>query len=138
MSKSAQDAKTIIDQQPICTLITVDENSAPVERAMFTAKVDKDLTIYFGTHVDSHKARQIAANCGVVVVWPIDKGFLAVQGNAELLYDQPVKDHVWHTEFASHFPGGSSDPNFVVIKVCPVVGSFYQAGTMEPEEICLG
>jgi general stress protein 26 len=137
MAKSIQDAKAIIEQQPICDLITIDESGMPAERAMFTPKVEDDFTVYFGTYINSNKIRQIKANQGVVAVWPTGNGFLSLKGKAEIVDDQKSRDRSWHPVFAKHFTG-SADPTYIVVKVTPISLSYYESGTMESQSISLG
>lgn len=138
MAKSIQDAKALVEQHPICDLITIDENCFPVERAMFTPKVDDDFTVYFGTFAGSNKCRQIKANPGVVVVWTTGKGYVSLRGKAEYLDDQASREHAWHPIFATHFPGGSADPTYCVIRISPVSLTSYEEGATEAETISLG
>lgn len=138
MAKSMQDIKAIIQQHPICDLITIDENGFPAERAMFTPVVDDDFTVFFGTFVNSNKGRHIQANPGVVAVWTSGNGYVSLRGKAELVNDQESKDHAWHPIFLNHFSGGSSDPGFTVIRISPVSLTYYQEGAMAAETISLG
>jgi general stress protein 26 len=137
MLKSVQDIRKMIEQQPVCDLITVDGSGVPAERAMFTPIVDDRFTVYLGTFAGSNKCGQIKTHSGVVAVWPVGTGYVSLRGKAEILDDQPAKDHAWHPEFAPHFAGGSSDPNFLVIKISPVSLTYYEEGMREAETITL-
>lgn len=65
MSSSAQ-AKEIIAKIPYITLATVDEHGMPWNAPVFAA-YDKDYNFYFGTHIDSQKARNIRKNENVFI-----------------------------------------------------------------------
>jgi general stress protein 26 len=66
MPTSAQ-AKEIIERIPYITLATVDEQGMPWNSPVFAA-YDKDYTFYFGTHIDSQKARNIKKNENVFII----------------------------------------------------------------------
>jgi general stress protein 26 len=74
----------------------------------------------------------------VIAVWTTGKGYVSLTGKAQILDDQESKDLSWHPIFSNHFPGGSSDPNYIVVKVSPVSLSYYEEGTMEAQTISLG
>lgn len=65
MSK-ADLAKQIIEKIPYITLATVDEKGMPWNAPVFAA-YDKDYNFYWGTHVDSQKARNIKKNENVFI-----------------------------------------------------------------------
>jgi general stress protein 26 len=135
MAKTKQDAKAMVEKQPICDLITVNECGSPVERAMFTPKVDDDFTLYFGTYKGSNKCKQIAANPGVVAVWPTGCGYISLSGEACCIDDAATREKAWHPIFGKHFAGGCSDPNFMVVRVSPKKLSYYEIGAAEAETI---
>ena len=135
MAKSIKDPISVIERHPIRDLIMVDENGFPSERAMFTAKIDDDFTVYFGTFPAANKCRHIASNPGVMAVWPTGSGYISLRGNAVILDDKKSREHTWHGAFYQYFKGGSSDPDFIVVKIKPVSLAYYEEGFMEAEII---
>ena len=86
---------------------------------MQMARVDEDFTVWFATFADSNKARQIKADSRVFLSYYHDVEDVHLAGHGEILDDQATKDDIWWEMLAKFFPGGSSDPNYVVLKVTP-------------------
>lgn len=63
---SSTQAKEIITKIPYITLATVDEHGMPWNAPVFAA-YDKHYNFYFGTHIDSQKARNIKKNENVFI-----------------------------------------------------------------------
>jgi general stress protein 26 len=136
MKYSKEGALKIIADHPCASMITVDENNFPVERVMYTAKVDDDLTVYYGTFRSSNKCAQLSANPGIILIWPAGAGFLTLKGKAEVLDDAETLNHVWQDLFSQHFTG-PTDPTFVAVKIKPVSVTYYQEGMLETQSVDL-
>jgi len=128
----------MIARQPISNLVTIDENGFPAERAMYTARVDDDFTVYFATSTEMDKCAQIQKNPGIVVFWPIENGYLSLRGEAEVTTDQAARNLIWQDVFAAHFKGGCSDPTLAVIKITPRSLSYYKQNGLETEDVLIG
>lgn len=103
-------------------IATVDGDQARVRIVHPTWEND---VLWFATGTTTAKARQIASNASVDVQWqvgPPDFIHLLVRGTATLLDDQATKDHVWDVldyDLAQFWPGGSTDPNYIAVKIVP-------------------
>lgn len=137
MTKTKRDAKAIIGQQPIAALVTMNEDGFPVERAMYTSTVTDDFTVYFVTVRDAEKCKQISRNPGVATVWPTTGGYLSLTGEAFIQDDEASRNAAWKSSFIKYFPGGISDPTYVVIKIIPRTLAYYEFGVMDVEVIDL-
>lgn len=105
-------------RNPVCHLGSLD-NGAPVVRALQTARIDDDFTVWFATSATSNKVAQIRADSRVYLSYYHDVEDLHLAGRGEILDDQATKDELWWDMLARFFPGGSSDPDYVVLKVSP-------------------
>lgn len=118
-------ARDIIDDAVNGVLVTLDQDGFPHPRTMWTAGVDDDFTVYFVTGRDLLKSRQIQANQKVCVFWTkthentIGWDYTFMKGNAAVSDDQPLRDRFWTDVLDEYFPGGKTDPNYVVIVVKP-------------------
>jgi len=112
-------AKGLIAKIPNSLLVTVDADGYPAGRLMSTAKVADDFTVYYATGRDSNKCRQIAANTKVAVSWVTGDSYVVLKGEAVVTDDQQVRDMLWQDSFTPYFPGGRTDPNYVVVRVAP-------------------
>lgn len=135
MAKSKAEAMKIIAQHPCADMVTVDGNGYPADRAMWTAKVDEDFNIYFGTSRASKKCEQISAHPRVVLIWPTGDGFMTLNGSAELVSKQETLDYIWSDSFKTYFPGGSTDPDLIAIRVSPIAVTSYEESSMNTETV---
>ncbi len=101
-------------------LATVTPDGRP-HVAIAGAVVDGD-ALWFGTRASSGKARNIAVNAAVAMMWsPAAEAY--VQGQAELVDDVDEKRRVWDSgifpyDLATFF-GSPDDENFVFVRVRP-------------------
>ena len=127
--------RKLIDGVPISTLMTVDTDGGPAGRPMQTARVDDDFTVWFATYKASHKIGEIGAAERVGVMWYrasetiAQNAYAQVRGTAVILDDQAIKDELWRDSWQKHFPGGKTDPDYVVIKVTPRKLDFFSMET---------
>jgi len=118
-------ARGIVEQAVNGVLMTLDEHGFPHPRTMWTAGLDDDFTIYFVTGRALQKCRQIEANPRVCVFWTqteenkIGWNYALVKGEATITDDQALRDRFWSDVLRQYFPGGKTDPNYVVIVVKP-------------------
>ena len=105
-----------------CAIATVDGNEPRVRVVHPTWDGD---TLWFATGPESPKAKQLAQNANVDIqyqVAPPDFIHVMVRGAAELITDQPTKNHAWDaidydlTQFGST---GPEDPNFLPVRITP-------------------
>ena len=111
-------ALEFIRHNPVCYLASFDEG-APVIRAMQWARIDDDFTAWFATSAASNKAIQIKADPRVYLCCYHDVEDVHLAGRGEILDDQATKDELWWDELTRFFPGGSTDPDYVVLRITP-------------------
>ncbi len=105
-----------------CAIATVDGDQPRVRIVHPTWDGD---TLWFATGPQTPKAKQLRRNPHVDIqyqVAPPDFVHVMVRGTAELISDQPTKDHAWNaidydlTQFGST---GPEDPNFLPVRITP-------------------
>ena len=77
------------------------------------------------------KAAQMLRESEVVVLTSVNKegyprpvpmsmvkseDIVCMTGDVEVITDQNVKQELWQDWFINHFPGGPTDPNYVILK----------------------
>ena len=65
---------------------------------------------------DSNKAKRLQKNNKASICYCVNDNNITLVGEAEVLTDQETKDRCWMDWFVAHYPGGKTDPNYVVIK----------------------
>lgn len=111
--------KNIILANPNSVLVTIDETGHPVDRVMWTARIEDDMTVYYATYLDSGKVRRAGATPQVLVMWIGEGKLVSLKGTAEITTDQRVLDELWRDNFIAYFPGGKTDPNYAVMRITP-------------------
>ncbi|MCX6345893.1 MAG: pyridoxamine 5'-phosphate oxidase family protein [Armatimonadetes bacterium] len=118
-------ARVIIDSTANGVLITLDDKGFPHPRTMWTAGIDEDFTVYFLTGRDLLKSKQIANDQRVCIFWTkaddlsIGWDYAFLKGEAAITDDQSLRDRFWDDSLTQYFPGGKTDPSYVVIVIKP-------------------
>ena len=112
-------AREIMTAAGTCALITIDEEGLPRVRAMDAFLPEEDFTVWFGTNPKSRKVSQIKNNPNVCLYYA-DKdgsGYVTINGTAELVNDDAVKEKRWKEEWQAFYPNKTDD--YLLIKVSP-------------------
>lgn len=80
-----------------------------------------DFVIHFVTSKSSTKMQQIRANPKVsaYVCNPAEFRTLMLKGEVEEITDHEFKKQLWQDGWEIHWPGGTDDPEFTVLKLSP-------------------
>ncbi|MCE5322901.1 pyridoxamine 5'-phosphate oxidase family protein [bacterium] len=118
-------ARALIESAVNAVFMTIDNEGFPHPRTMWTAGVDDDFTVYFITGRSLLKIKQIEANPEVCAFWTKTEGdvigwsYALIKGRATVTDDQNLRDRFWSDMLKEYFPGGKTDPEYVVIVVKP-------------------
>jgi len=115
---------TSVDDKPSC-------------RIMEHQKVDDDLKIWFVTHNNSLKIKQLNKNSSACIVsfnYKTAKD-IRLYGKMEICTDREAKEYVWKDDLKKYFEGGIDDPLFTVLKFSPKKLEFrdMKKGSLFPE-----
>ena len=104
------------------TLSLVDHEGYPTTSTISISKADGINQILFGVGLDSNKAKRARA-CSRASLCIFDDDYenneyynITLVGDIEILTDHEIKNEVWYEGLAEHFPGGTGDPNFCVLR----------------------
>jgi general stress protein 26 len=78
-------------------------------------------TSYFSTSLASGKVADIRADSSVAVYYsdPERTQGIELRGRMEILSDPGIKKALWQEEWRIYWPGGASDPDYVVLRLKP-------------------
>ena len=89
--------------------------------SLAAAAVDRDL-LWIGTRASSRKARNIAANPRVALMWT-PEAEVYVRGTADLIDELDEKRRIWHSGVFAYdlaaFFGSPDDADFVFVRIQP-------------------
>ena len=102
----------------LCHMATIDGDK-PAIRVMHGGQVDDDFTVWFATGLSSHKVAQLRQNPHTSLSFFNGKSDICLHGKGEVLTDQATRDAHWHETLERYFPGGSTDPEYALIRITP-------------------
>ena len=112
-------ALDIISNTTTCALITRDEKGNPHVRTMDPFAPETDFTIWLATNPKSRKVAEIRKNQHVTLYYSDkeDKGYVTIQGTAQIVNDQKEKDKRWKEAWNDFYPNRKE--GYLLIKVTP-------------------
>ena len=75
--------------------------------------------MYLSTSLASDKVREVRANPAVALYYCDAENFHGVMlsGRAEVLDDPELKLALWSPDWSIYWPGGASDPDYVILRI---------------------
>jgi general stress protein 26 len=112
-------AREIIKASGTCALITLDKKSIPMVRIMDAFPPEEDLTVWFGTNINSRKVSHIKNNPTVTLYYQDSdaSGYVVIHGKAEIIENQSEKENRWKETWEAFYPNNRD--GYILIKVTP-------------------
>jgi general stress protein 26 len=107
----------MIAANKICMLTTRGEDGEMLARPMAVVEREFDGTLWFVSHDDSRKTRQIGREPLVNVTYASGSEWISIKGRAEIVRDVAKLKEVWDAGVEAWFPEGPEDPKTVLVKV---------------------
>jgi general stress protein 26 len=98
-------------------LVTTDHHGAQAGRPMLPLFLPDDPHIYFLTHHDSRKVRQIAERPRVVITIISEGRYFVVLGSASASRDAELIRRLWHPSYRAWFPSGRDDREATALRI---------------------
>jgi len=132
MATLRQRISQVIKGAETCALVTVNRSGQPRCRLMANITSRASDTFYLATALKTNKVTEIKANPRVSVFYVSkDASYACVIGRAKVTADAKLKAKLWRKEWVQHFPGGKTDPNYVIIKVAASRIEYFDNGAMQ-------
>jgi general stress protein 26 len=103
----------------ITMFTTVDREGHFVSRPMAQHLVEPDGDLWFFAERDSRVMEQLTADPHVGLTLTSNQTWISIDGTAEMVDDQAMKEELWNQWAEAWLPDGKTDPNVVLIKVDP-------------------
>lgn len=119
----------LIDDNPTCMMVTIDEGGLPHARPMHAIVERESGTIWMYTELVSGKSRELAQDGHVCLAFarPSKSDYVSVTGNATLSQDRERIHKHWNKFVQAWFSEGPDGANVALIKVDPVAGEYWDA-----------
>jgi len=95
----------------------LDENGYPSVSTVSPIKAESITEILFSTNVGSNKERRLQENKRASICFCSGSNNITLVGIAEIITDQEIKSRCWMDWFIEHYPGGETDPNYIIVKL---------------------
>lgn len=120
----AQRLRDLIDEGANAMLTTHDDGGQLVARPMGLIEMDDDDCLWFFTDVDEPKTRQIERDPRVGVTFA-DKGWVSLQGRAQVVRDVERQRALWSPAVAAWMQCEPDDPKVALIRVQAEGGQYW-------------
>ena len=94
----------------------IDENGYPSVSTVSPIHPENILEIYASTNMGSNKEKRLRHNDKASFCFCAGDNNVTLVGNAEIVTDQTTKSRCWMDWFINHYPGGETDPDYIIIK----------------------
>ncbi len=114
-------ARDVIQKARFVTFITIGEDGQPQARIVDPFAPDSAFVIWIGTNPLTRKVAQVRHDPRVTLQYfdPVGFGEVTVIGRAEIVGDSAAKSAHWKPEWGGIYKGGSSSPDYVLVRVVP-------------------
>jgi general stress protein 26 len=130
--------KNVIEKARYAVLITNGEDGQPHARVLDAFPPEGDMTVWFGTHQNSRKVKEIGKDARVTVFYtsPELEGYVALLGKASLVNDPQEKEKRWKKEWAMFYKNANKGEDYLLIKFTPsrLEMTCYSAGLPDNQE----
>lgn len=109
-------AAELLQRSEVVVLTSVNREGYPRPVPMSKIQAEGISTVWMSTAKDSLKTKDFAANPKAGLCFFTNNDSVALTGQVEIVADQALKDKFWQDWFIHHYPGGPSDPNYILLK----------------------
>ena len=126
----------MIDVAPYPLLVTHGDDGFAVARPMYLAAREENV-LWFPASAKSRKIAQIEKSPQVTLLFvrQAEFDYASVYGIASIVTSPERKRDLWHMEWAEQWPGGTSDEDYVLLRIEGHRGSYYRGVADETEQL---
>ena len=116
METLIEKAAAILSRCETVVITSVNKEGYPRPVPMSKIKSEGASTVWFATGKNSLKTKDFIANPKAGVCYQEQGNSIALTGEVEVIEDEATKKEMWQDWFIAHFPGGPTDPNYILLK----------------------
>ena len=95
----------------------IDEDGYPSVSTVSPTGTESIQEVFFTTNIGGNKEKRLRKSSRASICFRSGNDNITLVGDAEILTDQETKSRMWQDWFISHYPGGETDPNYIVVKL---------------------
>jgi len=116
-AKIIEKANQIIKKCDTSYFGVIDEDGYPSVSTVSPCSPETIREVFFSTNIGGSKETRLRKNSRASICFCFGNDNITLVGDAEILTDQETKSRCWQDWFINHYPGGETDPNYVIIKL---------------------
>lgn len=124
----AEKAAALLKKCESVTIASVDANGYPRPVQMSKIKANGFNEVWTATGADSVKVADFKRNGKAGLCYDCYGDSVALRGTVEIITDDAIRKEMWQDWFIHHFPGGPSDPNYVILHFKGTEATFWING----------
>lgn len=109
-------ATALLAQCKEVTIASVDEDGCPRPVPMSKIHTVGCNEVWMATGAESVKVHDFRKNPKAGLCYALYGDSVALRGEVEIVTDDAVRKSMWQEWFVRHFPGGPTDPNYVLLR----------------------
>lgn len=121
-------ASSMLERCEVVVLTSVNKEGYPRPVPMSKIKCEGLSAVWMSTGRNSVKTKDFLANPKGGLCFQEGGNSVALTGDVEIITDNEMKKELWQEWFIDHFPGGPTDPNYVLIKFLPLQATIWIEG----------
>lgn len=133
--KIEEKAADLLAQCENVTVVSIDAEGfpRPVQLSKINTKGFNE--VWMATGADSMKVRDFKQNNKAGLCYDLYGDGVALRGTVEIVTDKNTRQEMWQDWFIHHFPGGSTDPNYVLLHFVGKEATFWMNGEFVHEKL---
>ena len=122
-------AEELLAKCEVVTLASINEEGYPRVCVISKIKTEGIRTIWMATGTHSAKTGHFRQNPKASVCYYLGGDSVTLLGEVSIVQDAAVKRELWQDWFIEHFPGGPTDPGYVLLKFESNHATYWIEGT---------
>lgn len=109
-------AEKLLAECPTVTIASVNSDGFPRPVPMAKGDTEGCGVVWMATAADSVKVADFKRNPKAGLCYDKDGSSVCLRGMVEIIDDDKVRKEKWQDWYINHFPGGPTDPNYVLLR----------------------
>lgn len=109
-------AAEMLQKSEVVVFASINQEGYPRPVPMSMVKAEGISTVWMSTGNDSWKTIDFRKNPKGGLCFYAQGDSVCMTGDVEVITDADTKQELWQDWFINHFPGGPTDPNYVILK----------------------
>lgn len=132
----AEKATNLLSQCKNVTVVSIDEEGYPRPVQMSKIQTRGFNEIWMATSSTSVKVNDFRKNNKAGLCYDHYGDGVSMRGIVEIITNDAIRKEMWQEWFIHHFPGGATDPNYVLLHFTGTEATFWINGEFAHERIC--